>query len=120
MSQFQLTEYFLQKYEENPEAYYTPKTVAKDLGMQYRGTCTKIKRLFLFGYLVTRYQPLRQKSFIFCEAGFQYKLNPAKVNSLRLVLKTSKQSQNIKDNPEQKNTNISVKKSKENTKVIEA
>jgi hypothetical protein len=109
MTQYEVIEWFTKRYLEDENEYYTARVVAKEFSIGYLPMQVKIKKLFLYGYLVTRYQPLRKGRYMYQDAGFQYKLNPAKAQTMISLLKLSNQMLESSNNPKQKIPNVLTK-----------
>jgi len=109
MTQYEVIEWFTKRYIEDETQHYTARRVAKEFSIGYLPMQIKIKKLFLYGYLVTRYQPLRKGRYINYDAGFQYKLNPAKAQTMISLLKLSNQMPESSDNLKQKIPNVLTK-----------
>ncbi len=118
MTQYEVMEWFTKRYIEDKDEYHTARKVAKEFGINYLPMQIKIKKLFYYGYLVTRYKPIRKGKYMYVDTGFQYKLNPAKAQTMISLLKLSNQMPESFDNPKQKISNILTKGKKKSGKGV--
>jgi hypothetical protein len=117
MSQYEVIAWFAKKYEENTEAHYSASQVAKEMKGNKHTIYYKINKLFFFGYLVARYQPRRTGKTIHHGAGYQYRINPARVNTIKLTLNKERNCLNNSSIQEEKITNLCVNANKTSLKV---